>query len=165
MTDDEKRELETQLLVRGFSGLEDPHLIPYLAALITDHEDFVGAMSEVDECKRQDMYDSMRPHLKFKAKPLHWYESRLYERASAGASRWAPIEIGDKAYQPVPQDQATSVVVTFTCSKCTRVQSFANETVVSAVIDGRTKGWVRDMLNSTEICPKCPAIRTKYGRA
>lgn len=165
MNQDEQRDLETQLLVRGFTGLDDPALVPSLARLIHNHEDFIGALGEVDDCKRPEMYEALRPYLPFQPWPLDKYVARICERASAVASTWAPIDIGEKRYQPVPAQMADAVILTFECCKCTRIEQFLGPTPVQTAIVAREKGWVRDLLNDREICPKCPAIRTKYGRA
>ncbi len=164
-SEDETRLLDTMLLLRGMPGIDDPELVPRLAALFGTHEALVEAMSEVDESKRYEMYTALRTHLPFKAHPLDWYEARIYEMASAGASRYAPVEIGDKKYQPVPAELADKVMLIFSCYKCTRVERFIGETAVATAVEARKKGWVRDLAVNKEVCPKCPAYRQKFGRA
>lgn len=165
-SEDEKYMLDTMLLVRGLPGLDSPELVPRLAALIKNHEDFMGMIAETDDPKRVEMYEALRPHLTFKPWPLERYMEKIVERAGNAASSWAPVEIGDKAYKPVPAAMADKVLLTFSCYKCTRVERFVGDTVVSTAIQAREKGWVRDLVRDKEICPKCPAAnRQKYGRA
>lgn len=165
MNDDEHRTLENQLLVRGLAGLESPLLIEQMAALVTDHWFFMGLLNEVVAEQRTAAYEAIRPHLKFKPWPLEDYISALAREASELESRMTPISVGGAKLRVVPQYEATGVVLTFTCAKCTKMARFYGETPVTAAIEARKKGWVRDLLNNNEICPKCPAIRTKFGAA
>ena len=44
-----------------------------LASTIRDHAHFQRLITESDPSMRQEFYDSVRPHLKFRAKPLDVY--------------------------------------------------------------------------------------------
>lgn len=166
MNQDEKRELETQLIVMGMKSLSDPGLVEQLARLIPDGSVLAGLLNECDQDKRREAYEALRPHLRFKPLPLDKYEEFFARRASQVASHHKPVEVGvdpiivgSERFQQVAADDATGCVITFTCSKCTFQQQFVGETPVGTAIQARDAGWVRDIIKQKEICPKCPAIR------
>jgi hypothetical protein len=165
MNDNQKRRLENQLIVMGLNKLNDPLLVPQMARLIPDHNTFLGMLNSCDKEKRTEMYEALRPHLKFQAWPLESYLIRLKEHASNLDSKFKPIKVGDQKFQETSRDTATGCIITLTCCKCTRFEEFYAPTPVQAMCMAREKGWVRDLVREKEICPKCPAIRKKVGHA
>jgi hypothetical protein len=182
MNADEQRRLENQLMVMGLNKLEDPALVPAMAALINHgyrlmgHDFFLGLINECEQERRYEMYEALKPHLKFKPWPLEKYISVLKEHAGNVASTWAPTEIGEKKsaqpikfngheFEEVAPDDAEGCLLTLTCYKCTRKADFHGITPVQAVMVARHDGWVRDLVMQKEICPKCPAIRPRTARA
>lgn len=163
MTPEERRKLENKMMVMGLTNMSDPNLIKQLAVLISDHEFLSGMLGACDVEKRREMYEALKPYLRFQAFPLEHYMDRIKEKAGNIASREKAIEVGDKVFQEVTQDQSTGVVVGLTCFKCTGFQEFYGETIVEAVISARENGWVRDVVRGAEICPKCPAFRSHNG--
>jgi hypothetical protein len=159
MNADQKRALETRLAVMGLKRLDDPALIPQMAAIIQDHEFYMGMLSECEPEKRREMYEALRPHLKFEPWPLENYIAKMKERSAARESWNAPIEVGDQKFQRVDQKHATGVVVDLKCHKCPKTASFYGETMLCAVILARQDGWVREPIIDKEVCPKCPAER------
>jgi len=162
-------------MVMGLNRLSDPMLVPQMARLIKDHDFFLGMLNECDQEKRTEMYEALKPHLSFKPWPLERYISKLKERAGNIAStekpavigkRSKPFQIRGKQYIDAISREAGAVTcLTFTCAKCTRMEQFIADTPVQAAIMARQKGWVRDIVRDREICPKCPAVRTKVGNA
>lgn len=165
LDDSERRTLENELLKRGLNGLDSPELIQQLAALVQDHWFLMGLLNEVDQPKRYDAYEALRPYLKFKPWPLEDYISAMAREASERESRMTPVTVGVNKMRIVPRYESTGVLLTFTCAKCTKVEQFFGETPVTVAIEARKKGWVRDVARDHEICPKCPAIRVKYGNS
>jgi hypothetical protein len=157
MKDTQRRLLENQLIVMGLRKLTDPELIPQMAELIKDHEFYLGMLNEVSGQQRQEMYEALRPHLKFRPWPLETYVAKMKERAAAIESREQPIAVGDKQYQEVPHTHADGVVVDVKCALCPRTNSYFGKTPLTAVILARQDGWVRDKLLNKEVCPKCPS--------
>jgi len=156
MNQDEKRQMENQLIVMGLKRLTDPMLVQQIALLIPDHDVYLGMLNECDQEKRYDMYHALKPWLRFEPWPLEKYLIALKERADAIASRNAPIEIGEHKYQQVAPQDATGVVIDLKCS-CGKTASYFGETPLCAVILARQDGWVRDKALSKEVCPKCPS--------
>lgn len=103
MNDDEKRQMENQLMVMGLNGLESPEFVPQMAKLINHgfslmgHDFLLGLINECDQEKRREMYDALVPYFNFKAWPFDKYISLLKEHAGNVASTWAPPEIGEKS--------------------------------------------------------------------
>jgi hypothetical protein len=160
LNDDDRRQLETQLMVMGLSRLEDPELIQQFATIINTyggHDFYEGLLGECEESKRREMYDALKPYLKFEPLPLDTYIGHIVERANAIASRESPIQVGEQTYQQVQKEYADGVVVTFTCCKCTRQARFFSESPAGGAIQARNAGWVKDLVRNKEICPKCPA--------
>lgn len=177
MNQDEARQLENQLIVMGLNRLDDPALIPALAKIINahpgyldPHDFYIGMLNECDQEKRGEMYEALRPHLKFSPWPLEQYISRLREHAANVESVDAPVQIGEKKKAPpvifgghkfeeCDINSAESVILELTCYKCTFHEEFMGLTPVQAVMAARQVGWARDLVKQAEICPKCPAIR------
>lgn len=156
MNQDERRQLENQLIVMGLKRLNDPMLVPQMAKLILDHEFFLGMLNECDQDKRYEMYHALKPHLRFEPLPLESYLIQLRERADAIASRHAPIVVGEQHFQQVAAQDATGVLVDLKCS-CGRTASYYGQSPFDAVILARQEGWVHDKALGKEVCPKCPS--------
>jgi hypothetical protein len=175
MQDDDRRKLENQLIVMGLNKLDDPALIPALANIINSHPGFsnphafyLGLLNECDQAKRTEMYEALKPHLKFRVWPLEKYVRLLKEHASNVASTWAPpkiesekqpVKFAGKEFEEVAADSAEGCILKLTCHKCTKSEEFYGLTPVEAVTVARAEGWVRDLMLQKEICPKCPAVR------
>src|SRR3954468_5966695 len=92
MNQDAKRKLENELLKMGLAKLSSPELIAQLAQMINQwpgdkHEFLMGLINECDDKDRSEMYNAIRPHLKFKALPLDTYVCHIAERAGAMISQ------------------------------------------------------------------------------
>ena len=160
----ERRELENQLVVMGMSRLQDPDLIQQFAVIINTyggHDFFEGLLGECEPAKRTEMYEALRPHLKFNPWPLDTYIEHIKARASQLASTEAPVTVEGEKYAFVTKEQATDCLLTLTCCKCTSQQHFMGKTPVEAITLARSAGWVRDLVKQKEICPKCPSL---YGQ-
>lgn len=155
---DEQRKLENQLIVMGLNKLHDPNLVPQMARLIPGHEIFAGMLNECDQDKRREMYEAMRPYLRFKPLPLDTYMNQFKEKANAIDSQTTPISIGKQKFEEVAPEEATQCIATLTCAKCTRQKSYIGDTPAAAATAARQAGWVRDLTLQKEICPKCPAV-------
>ncbi len=152
----DRRELENQLVRMGLNRLTNPELVPQMARLIRDHDWFLGMLNSCDQDKRTEMYEALRPHLKFTPYPLDVYMSKIREHAANVESWSEPIKIGDQEFEMVSRDQATGAVVDMKCSKCSRTASFYGDTPLEAVILARQEGWARERGIDKELCPKCP---------
>lgn len=181
MEQKEKRQLETELLKMGLSGLQangdpSPELIQELAAIVNNwqpspnrhgewidrHKFLRDLLAECDQADRGEMYSAIVPHLKFTAKPLADYETMLAERMSNLVSKRAgrvegraphPIEVGGKKYAQAPDGTATHAIATLHCQKCWKKKRFIADTPVGAMIAARDAGWKR--MPDKETCPNC----------
>lgn len=164
MNVDERRKLENQLMVMGLNRLEDPELVPQMAAIINQwggHDFFEAMLGECDASKRTEMYEALRPHLKFKPLPLEQYITHIKEHAANVASASEPIQVGTQKFMEVLPEDADACIATLTCYKCTRTEDFVGASPVDAAVKARSAGWVRDLVKQKEICPKCPSA---FGR-
>lgn len=90
---DEQRRVENFAIVCPLAHIEDGDMLAFLATLIQDHDHLrEKLLTEPDRRKRSEKLEAMRPHLKFKASPLHVYEMAEVAR-SCGA-------------QPIYEEQA-----------------------------------------------------------
>jgi hypothetical protein len=155
-----KRQLENQLMKMGFARLRDPELVQQFAFLVNQwgkHEFFQSLLGECDADKRVAMYEALKPHLSFEPLPLEHYMSKIKERASNVASSANAITLEDQVAQAAARG-AVEGRLKLTCKKCTFVDEFAAPTLQQAYRLARERGWVSD--GDSEICPKCPAVRT-----
>jgi hypothetical protein len=165
----EKRRVENELMVMGLAGLEDPELIDQMARLVSewpgDKHDFLrDLLNECDQDKRYEMYEALRPKLKFKALAFSQYEAQIALKAGAAVSRGhmrvegpAPksIEIGGQKLAIVPRQHSEGAVATVRCHRCPKTDQFLAATPTGAMIAARTAGWVRDKALNKETCPEC----------
>lgn len=73
MNQDERRQLDNELMRMGLAKLNDPALIPTLGFLVQGHKHFQEMLMACDPDKRTEMYEALRPHLGFKPRPLDHY--------------------------------------------------------------------------------------------
>lgn len=141
--------------------------IAALAFMVRDHKHLENLLTGIGPEERQMVYDSIVPHLRFKARPLDVYVSNVGQRAER--EQWPVLEDGKfKEFKPA-QDLSTvqkhinaeiaKKLLILTCSKCTCEETFfqiGEETRVDTILKARKAGWVYDLVNQKEICPKCP---------
>jgi hypothetical protein len=103
MNQKDKRQLETQLVAMGLAGLQrngdpSPELVQQMAGIVNSwqgspnrlgewigkHEFLRDLLNECDRDKRQDMYEAIRPFLKFKVKAFNHYELMRARKADSG---------------------------------------------------------------------------------
>lgn len=145
--------------------------IAALAGTIRDHAHFQRLITEAEPSTRQNFYESVRPHLKFRPKPLDVYIADAQQMAEREK---LPV-LGPNGellpFRPA-QDVATGVrdaedaiarsiaesTLTLKCVKCTTEETFYKvgaETKVGVMMKVRRAGWVYDPVTETETCPKC----------
>lgn len=156
MNDEERRKMETNLIKSGFSGLNDPELVPAMATLITNHEILRALLNDCTRLERGQMLETLRPHLPFEARELEFYEERTAEKFREYEHKQNILKAGDKAFEQVAKDAATHVLITLVCHKCTRKsKGYAGESPIGAIILARQDGWIRERDTNKEVCPKC----------
>lgn len=75
------------LMSRGLGKLNDPGLIPQIGFLVskvvTDHAGFQQLIERCEPAQRGDMYEALKPYLRFEVKPLDVYVAEIGMRAEA----------------------------------------------------------------------------------
>ena len=71
------------LKARGLPTLEAPGILEVLGRMVENHEHFTELLRACDPKLRRDMYEAMKPHLRFTAKPLEDYIIAAKEHAEA----------------------------------------------------------------------------------
>lgn len=181
MNDNERRQLETEVMKAGLAGLVGlkdgvADFIQVIARIVNNwqtspnrqgewidqHKFLRDLFAECDEADRAAMYSAIVPRLTFKALPLSTYESMITERVdrlvSKGAARVEgqepkPIEVGGKKYAKASADQATNAIATLHCQRCWKKKRFLGDTPVGALIAARNAGWAR--MPDKWTCPIC----------
>ena len=170
----------------GLSTTSEPFaLCAQLGYLVRDHAHFQSLLLACDPAQRRDMYEALRPHLRFVPKALDVY---MAEAAIDAAARRLPVmgEDGKLHEYKVPEvfseetigildemeskiaaedmETAQSAVNTalakehlhLTCRKCTKAATFDGARRADCVDAARAAGWGYDSWKGgSEICPKC----------
>jgi hypothetical protein len=168
---DDRNLINRYLGNRGLSTLEDPaSLIPQLGFLVEDHDHFRRVLMKCkDERERQEMYEAMRPHLRFEPKSLYVYIKEAGLEAEAQQLPTVDAEGNFHAYRSAQirtierlvDERLTAFHLSVTCRKCTKAATFHGYSKRDALDKLRSAGWTWDELNGDglEICPDCPAVR------
>lgn len=151
----------------GLPKLSDPGLLPALGCLVLDHEHFRQLLTKCEPEHRTAMYEALRPHLRFRPKPLDVY---IAESADLAERKQLPIQGPDGRLREFRPPEIAAVrktveaspaeeVLNLTCQKCTKEATFAGRTRYDAIRLAREAGWVyyeRGDGTRGVICPDCP---------
>jgi hypothetical protein len=175
-TAEEKSAINRMLQSHGLGRLEDgAGLIAQLGYMIMDHEHLRSLLVRCEPENRSAMYDSLKPYLQFKAKPLDVYIAESADMAArqdlptidaAGNINFSPTPTPElvpdvAAAQAAVNDSFAKHVLTVTCRSCTKQESFTGDTKYDAIVNARLAGWVYYEIDGQprEICQDCPAVR------
>lgn len=162
--------INRMLRLHGLGSLDEQGTVQQLARLVADHEHFRSLLARCVPGLRSSMYEAMKPHLAFRAKPLDVYVSesgQLAERRQLPvldeAGRMHPfmppaIAGSDHAVAQAAVDREFSKpAVHLVCRKCAREATFRGDRLVDAIEVARLEGWTYDELvqNGLELCPEC----------
>ena len=160
---------------------------------VRNHEHFSRLLTEMEPSLRQEMYESMRPHLKFEAWPFDKYISHAKEAAEreqlpilSATGKLLPFRPAQDASslhrhaQEILDRETAARTLYLHCAKCTAEAIYygtEGQTKADVVIKARRDGWVYDPhgssdatgFNPTEICPACEtslreAHEAHYGK-
>jgi len=175
---DERKFVDRALMSAGLGSLDDPGLVGQIGFLarqiIKEHKDFMLWLGKAPLDKRRDMYEAMKPfmdHLPGGCKSLEAYQADLMIDAEV---RQLPIQGADGNLLPFrAQDLVTRKpgelgvaqsifdheyakhVLRLTCKRCTFFEEFPAIRKEDAVFVARETGWIIDLREQVEICPKC----------
>jgi hypothetical protein len=145
-----------------------------LAPKIVDHADFERKLTSAPPALRGVIYETVVPHLKFKAWPLDRYVASAGRKAEAQQLPTVGVDgklhafrsaVDVSSLEKLAEDAlAVSLAkqtLILVCAKCTRQQSFLageGETPLTVTIRARETGWIYDYTSCppVEICPSCP---------
>lgn len=177
MNQDDKRQLENQLLTMGLPALNDPALIQVMADMVNGYpimservEFFCDLLNECDAGKRGEMYNALKPCLHFEVPSFPECETRITYKAErmVGRTRLA------KAKQSEPEEKTLHLE----CFGCQAKSAFVDLTVAGAMLQAKKAGWGRGPVPGHEYCAECrmksilpsavgqsPSWRRKYEQA
>lgn len=175
MTQDEKRQLENLMMVKGLNGAIDPDQLQFLADMVSRwpfnrQEFFTDLLNECEPTKRYEMYQAIAPRLSFKALSFVEIETAIAAKASKMVSHKAmrvvgdapePVHVGGKKYAVVDAFESDQAMATVKCHVCHREEHFLAPTPVGAMIEARKAGWTRDRAINKERCPDCPELKPR----
>ena len=168
--------------------------IAHLASgYVRDHDHFSRLLTEMEPPLRHEMYEVMRPHLRFEAWPLDQYIAHAGEMAereklpvlgpTGQLLEFRPAQDvlpSRKQAQSILEREMAARTLYLHCAKCTAEAIYyghEGQTKADVVIKARRDGWVYDPhgssdatgFNPTEICPTCEtslreAHEAHYGR-
>lgn len=155
MKQQESNVINRVLKARGMPTLDQPGVIAALAYQVEDHLHFTELLRACEPTLRRDMYEAMRPYLRFPANPLEDYIIAAKEHAAA-----AELPVMDEkgflhAYSGVTVIEVPEVELLAQCSRCDKGAIFLGARKADAIHNMRSAGWVRDELDGTTICPEC----------
>jgi hypothetical protein len=146
--------------------------IKVLARTIRDDKHLENLLTSTPPEDRNDLYESVKPHLRFIPKPLDVYVSRVGQRAER--EKWPTLDADGRLHEFRSARDVSTVqkliaaelakrTLTLVCAKCLKQEVFhqvGEETNVDVILKARKAGWVHDYLSepAREICPKCPTL-------
>lgn len=121
--------------------------------MVQDHLHFTELLRACEPNLRREMYEAMRPHLRFPALPLDWYDMEAKARAEAAQ---LPLMDGSglKPYM-IPNIIVPDAEIRVTCRKCDKVCVFLGDRIADAIQEMRHAGWAWDELKHEHMCPEC----------
>ena len=160
-SDSETNSINRVLKARGMPTLDQSGVVAALAYQVEDHQHFMELLRACDPALRRDMYEAMRPHLRFPAKTLSYYEAKAAEYAEAAAlpvmdeqgflHEHSPGTIVTGTLVAVPQVQ-----LWVKCAKCGKEVVFLGSYKGEAIFFMRKSGWAFDESpEQTHLCAEC----------
>jgi hypothetical protein len=185
-TPQEKEIVNRALMSNGLGKLDDPGLVRQLGFLVSrsvkTHDEFRTLINRCDPAERPNMYEALKPYIRFELKPLDVYIAENF--AIAEAKQLPTIgpdgqlvefkvpEIRSKAEptalqiaQRVINDSFARFRLSVFCPRCTREAVFTGLRREDALEAARAAGWrmaVEITLGERkpfEICPQCVDTR------
>ncbi len=166
-----KGEIDRELRKLGFGGLDDPNLVVGLAFYIRDEVQLRGMLFAVLPEERRRAYEALRPHLRFKVKPLDVYEAEMKDLAERQqlpqydkrTGELIPMKVGEVnldllATEAIKQNRHEKQGgLMLSCAKCTTQMIFRAKLRKEAEKDSHQRGWRSD--GRENWCPECVPSR------
>lgn len=145
----------------GLPPLGSVGVVPALARMVVDHQHFGEMLRACEPALRREMYEAMRPHLLFPAKPLEDYIIAAKEHAEAAQLPTTDEQGHLHPYSPgiVGAGEAPKVKLVTLAVQCARCQAWVNFSgprTVDAIATMREAGWTYDeSQRQRHLCPLC----------
>lgn len=140
--------------------LDDPGITSVLGDMVAGHDHFTELLRACEPDLRREMYEAMRPHLNFTAKPLEDYVIAAKDHAAAAqlpvmdsAGKLHPFKTpfaGSYIAIPAVHEQFSA-----TCRRCGRGVYYTGLERHVAIKNLRDCGWAYDELSASYLCPEC----------
>lgn len=172
----DRSRINRMLGAHGLGQLEDPGVVAQLGYLVADHDHFRQLLNASEPQLRVDLYNALRPHLRFQAKPLDVYIAELGRRAEemqlptvTADGGLAPFKVQDIVTEPPTLSERDlelqHVNETFKaafakkqleveCGRCLKTETFYGEFKQDCVTEARRAGWRYDLTTFKELCPE-----------
>lgn len=151
----EENAINRVLKARGMPTLDEPGVLMALAYQVQDHTHFMELLRACDPALRRDMYESMRPYLRFIAKPLEDYIIASKEHAEAAE---LPLmdEYGFLHPHRIGVVEVPEIELWAQCAKCQKEGIFCGFNTSDAIFTMRSSGWAYDESSQqSHVCPEC----------
>jgi len=137
--------------------LGEPGVVETLSWLVEGHQHFTELLRACDPPLRREMYEAMRPHLRFNADPLDAYVATAKAHAEAAE---LPVMDENGILHPyrvgVIETEPASVELWAQCAQCQKEATFAGANLGDAIFTMRTSGWAYDESTAQRnLCPEC----------
>lgn len=137
--------------------IDEPGTLAQLAFLVEDHYHFTELLRACEPTLRREMYEAMRPHLRFQAMPLDLYDIAAKEHAAAAQ---LPVMDTNGNLQPytIPAVEVPEVELYASCRKCGKEGLFYGDRKADAIQNMRHAGWAwneLDICGLSSLCPDC----------
>jgi hypothetical protein len=160
---DNRKTINTYLGNRGLATLDEPQgLMAQLGYLVDDDQHFKGLINKCAPEERRNLYEALRPHLRFEPRPLDVYIAELGMEAEIQQLPTITTDGKLQAFRPTEIRSAIGEAIhdhrlEVVCRRCTKQEFFYGERKADAVEQAREAGWTYDALTGTgrEICPDC----------
>jgi hypothetical protein len=146
------------LKARGMPTLDRPGVVAALACQVQDHAHFMELLRACEPMLRREMYEAMRPHLRFPALPLEDYILGAKAHAEAAELPVMDEEGFLHPYSPgvVETEKVPPVALWAKCFKCAKESIFLGVHEGDAIHTMRNAGWAYDeSAQQAHLCPEC----------
>jgi hypothetical protein len=161
----------------GLATMDNPRgMVQQLGFLVRDHDHFRQMLVKCEPEHRTSMYESLKPYLRFPAKPLEDYIIAAKQDAEARQlpvlgedGQLHPFKVGEIRTDGVEEaavEQLAKVRLHVVCRKCTKEAVFSGLRKIDAVNEARLAGWVHYEIDGVgrEVCPDCPVGETDKAK-
>lgn len=157
-TQQESNAINRVLKARGLPSLDEAGVVEALARQVQDHTHFMELLRACEPVLRRDMYEAMKPHLKFSARPLDSYLAAAQEYAAAAE---LPVMDEKGFLHPYNTPSIATVEVPMVelwarCTRCSCEGIFMGAHMGDAIYTMRSAGWAFDESRfQAHLCPEC----------